>query len=526
MHQYWEHSIAQVTGSCLRVVTSAYRPLGGLYYFVLYRVFGFNPLPFRAVALALMLANVYLALVLLRRLSGSLLAALVGAVLMVNHPITLELLYSSGTIYDILCFLFYLLAVLCYFSWRDAAQRAGSATLSWPRIAAIVALTGAALDAKETAMMLPAVLWLIEVVYFPPPKWTGRECLRFLWRQGRGAAIAAALVVPTIAIKVLTPNPLSNDPRYAAHTFLGTLKAYRGYQNFLLYGNLGQGELTFLRVLALWIAMYLAAVLLRSRAMQFGLGFLLVSMLPVCLIQPRNGYMIYIPLFGWALYCGAFFERSCDWLARRTRLRPRAQAVATLTAAVLLLAPLIKLHAETVWRRAAWIRIEHRDMDRFVALLRTQHPQLPPGSSLLLIDDPLPASYYLLFMAQLSYADPTLQLDRIKMMTNSPAGDELTGYDYLLAGRWQLHDVRGIRDPRPPVEVRLDGSAVVIPEFAGQTVDLVIRITAPPHRVVVRGVRLDSSGCAQLAEPVPPDSPARIAWVRPAGGDWMSAQPQ
>ena len=74
MHKYWERSLLDVLGSAVCVVTRAYRPLGGVYYFTLYKLAGFNPLPFRAVCLVLMLANVLLAFALMRRLSGSLLA--------------------------------------------------------------------------------------------------------------------------------------------------------------------------------------------------------------------------------------------------------------------------------------------------------------------------------------------------------------------------------------------------------------------------------------------------------------------
>ena len=36
--------------------------------------------------------------------------------------------------------------------------------------------------------------------------------------------------------------------------------------------------------------------------MKFGLGFFVLSLLPVCLIGRLAGYMLYIPLLGWALY--------------------------------------------------------------------------------------------------------------------------------------------------------------------------------------------------------------------------------
>ena len=321
MHKYWERSLLDVLGSAVCVVTGAYRPLGGVYYFVLYKLAGFNPLPFRAVCLALMLANVLLAFALMRRLSGSLTAGLFGAVVIANHPADLELLFSSGMIYDILCFLFYFLAVRCSFVWRQEGQMAGVTALSWRQLAAILILTGCALDSKEMAMTLPAALLLLELMYFPPNSWSWRESARFAIQQGRGVLATTALVVPTIAVKVLTRNPLSDDPDYAAHSVRAMVEGMRAYQHFLLYGLLSPDGLSTPGLVAIWAAMGVAAFALHSRAMKFGLGFLMVSLVPICLISRRGGYMLYIPLMGWALYAGTLLQLLCGGLVRGLPLR-------------------------------------------------------------------------------------------------------------------------------------------------------------------------------------------------------------
>ena len=58
-----------------------------------------------------------------------------------------------------------------------------------------------------------------------------------------------------------------------------------------------------------------------------------------------------------------------------------------------------------------------------------------------MVDDPLPAGFELLFLARLAYADPALEVDRIKMLRAPPSGEQMTRYDYVLAGSWDLHDV-------------------------------------------------------------------------------------
>jgi hypothetical protein len=172
-------------------------------------------------------------------------------------------------------------------------------------------------------------------------------------------------------------------------------------------------------------------------------------------------------------------------------------------------------------------------MRRVIDRLRKVHPQLARGSSLLLVDDPLPTGFALVFTARLAYGDPALEVDRIKMLRETPAGDELTRYDHVLAGGWDLDDVRGISDARPPVKICVHPNqpgtgnryTVEIPEFAGETVDLALRMTENrSFRVIVWKCALDSSGRAALAAPTG-FSPAAILvqWVRLQGGNWMSA---
>jgi hypothetical protein len=267
MHEYWEHSLGDMARSALRVVTGAYRPLGGVYYLALYRLAGFHPLAFRAVALSLMLANLLLAFVLLRRLSGSIEAALLGALLLAHHPGLVWLFYSSGMIYEILCFLFYYLALLFYWKWRQE----DTVNLNWRRMTLLLALTACALDSKEMAMTLPAALLLFELIYFPPQWRSWRDVARFAVGPGRGALATALLTVPVIAAKLLTSNFLTNDPRYPVHSFRNVIDAARGYQSTLLYLDFNRGDVSTAELLLLWAVMAALALAFRSRPMKFGL---------------------------------------------------------------------------------------------------------------------------------------------------------------------------------------------------------------------------------------------------------------
>jgi hypothetical protein len=371
----------------------------------------------------------------------------------------------------------------------------------------------------------------VELVYFPPSSWSGAV------RQGRAALVCGALVVPTIAVKVLTRNPLSDDPRYADHSWRGLVQGMRDYHSFLLYGNLFGGGLPIGKLLALWAAIAAAAMLLRSRAMTFGLCFLIVSLVPVCLISPRAGYMCYIPLMGAALYIGALFERLRDLLFAWASLRPRPAAAAKWTALAAVAAVIIHAHAARLGPVSIRVRQEHDDLRRIIEQLQRAHPRLPRGASLLLVDDPLPDGFAVLFLARLAYGDPTLEVDRIKMLGVPPAGDEIIRYDYVLAGGWELRDMRGIGDARAPVDVgfrprRVRPGApftIEIPDYAGQTVDLATSTIGAglPQRAVVRNCcRLDRCGRATLV--APPDlhpGTVQIRWIRAQGGrEWQAAE--
>jgi len=173
-------------------------------------------------------------------------------------------------------------------------------------------------------------------------------------------------------------------------------------------------------------------------------------------------------------------------------------------------------------------------LSRAVRVWNAAHPRLPRGTSLLVTDDPLPSGYAVLFVARLAYRDPTLQVDRIKMLRETPAGDQLLRYDYVLSARRGLQDVRGVSDGRRPVEVRFrhapagqqDSYAAEIPEYAGQTIELATRTISAnrPDQRVVANCTVDASGRTALA--VHPESlPTTIQaeWVRPRGGNWMAA---
>jgi hypothetical protein len=530
LHEAWEHSLGDTTGAALRVVTGAYRPLGGIYYLALYRLVGFHPLPFRAVCLSLMLVNLFLAFSVLRRLSGSIEAAVLGSLLMAHHPALLSLFYSSGMIYEILCFFFYFLALLCYLKWREE----GIVILGWKQVTLLLALTACALDSKEMAMTLPATLLLLELTYFPQKWRSWRDIPGFVMHQSRGVLAAALLTASVIGAKLLTVNPLGKDPRYHVHSFGSVIDAMRGYQSALVYLDLYRGGLSTVGLLLLWTGLATLAVAFRSRAMKFGLCLIITTSAPILVIEPRGGYMLYLPLMGWALFFGSCFAEVGDCLIVPTA--PEGLRIVRLACVILAGTAIVYGHAALLAPLIPQIHREHEGARRIVAQLRELHPRLDSDSFLLLKNDPLPPGWGLAFFTQLAYANPDILLERTSMMDRPPTPTEITLYDHIFVDDGiRLREVPATAGSgaSQPLEVRFlptrvrpgDTFGVSIPDLAGQTIDVAIRsMRKASYLIVVRKwCTLDASGSATLRMPELPQQSISVLRVRSQESRWMPA---
>jgi hypothetical protein len=165
------------------------------------------------------------------------------------------------------------------------------------------------------------------------------------------------------------------------------------YQGHLLYRDLTRGGLSLSVLLVLWTAMGLAAFALRSRAMKFGLGFLVVSLVPVCLIHPRGGYMLYLPMVGWALYITSLFGRLTRSLVRLREFQASTSAAIRYLAFGAAIVLTVWLHATAAAPAAAAVREEQTMIRRMIRQLKENQPQLERASFLLFVNDPLPQGF-------------------------------------------------------------------------------------------------------------------------------------
>ncbi len=389
MHGYFTTSPARVALEVFNPLSSSYRPMGGLVYRALYAAAGFRPLPFRCACFALLLANLWIAYRLLRLLSGSSEAALLGTLVLSYHAEMYGIYFNTGTVYDILCFSFLTLAMTVYVRCR---RKFGG--LSWQGWASLVVLDLLALQSKEMAWTLPAILLLYEVLYF----WVDRQ---FRLPDSLAPVLATGLLtLAPLFSRILGRTGLTSSPLYHPSLSPGYfLKNCAHYWSLIFYAP---DRIGVTLMLAMWIAMALAAALFRSRAMWFGLLFWIVSLAPVAVIQPRGGYVLYLPMLGLALYAGTLTSRLRELLT--------TGRVSQVCLFVLLAAGLAMAHARHRAEYAETVRVQSETRE-LVVQLRHMHPTLARNAHVLFVADPFGDEWFLGFLFRLLYDDPSLWVD-------------------------------------------------------------------------------------------------------------------
>jgi len=412
IYSAWRESWRSHLESNLLFFAGHHRPLGSLLYRALFEIAGLRPLPFRLVCFGLLMANLWVTYRTIRALSGSGPAAFLGALLAAYHAYLSDLYYSSATIYDLLCYLFFY-AALAYYVVGRKRGRPGIRQL-----AAVGSLCVLALNSKEMAASLWVLLAGYEVVF------VGRQ-----ERDFRAAGLCGGLAVCSLLPKLAGEGPLSGNAAYepSAGWALANLGHYLGmlFYRHRAFSGLGAGL-----VLA---GTWLAACLLRRRpAVAFAALIVTVTPLPVLVIAPRSLYVFYVPMLGWWLLGAVLLWEAFGVGGVRASARP-------FVAAAVCAGVLLPLH----WYRRpfgdAWVEGEGRKVREVLAELDRRLPDLPAGSRVLFVDDPFAEDDFILtFLLRLRYADPTIRVDRAKQGVGTDRA-AWADYDYVAAIRdWRL----------------------------------------------------------------------------------------
>lgn len=310
LHFYLSHPREAVLAN-LTVITSFRRPLGALLYLPLYDLFGMDPFPYYLTLLLLYCLNIALAWSLAARVTGSRWAGAIAAAIAAYHPVVHNVVFNFGAIYELLSFTFIASAIHAYMNCiRSAPHRR-----IWYWLT--IALFALGLDAKETVVVLPAVLLLHEL---------GTALAGGVIRGGlRGLALRlgplfAIAVAYTLAKTMGEGAMWRTSPAYQYRLDFGFYSNLAYYLSSLTTGMLPASQGVLSAVLALGAGL---AIVLRSYPMLFGGGFALLTLLPILPMPRVWDLYLYLPLFGVGVYLAALASALREIAGRHLRiLRP------------------------------------------------------------------------------------------------------------------------------------------------------------------------------------------------------------
>jgi hypothetical protein len=404
--------------------TPGYRPMGALVYRLLFDLAGAHAFPFRILCFALILGNLYL----LYRTAAAISTKETGllAALFVSYNAGfIDLYYNSGTIYDLLCFTFYFLALGLYMHVRKAGQYLKPRTLISFSILYVCAL-----NSKEMAATLPAIVFGYELV-FGRARCAVESPEHRVSRWGP-ALLTAALTVPYVFGKLSSPSPLMGNDAYRLH--LGLRTYFRALGHYLAIFGLPPDSLNLSSSVLILLLLGTIAILGRRRSLVFAWLFILITPLPVAFIGLRGGYAFYVSTFGIALFLAVSIIESRKALARFVTGSDGPLAVETrrlLQFDTFVSCLLILL----VFHNSRPLGEEYRE-DKQIRSLAMQigalQPRIDSTWRILFLDDPFSTeSWAPLFLLRLYYRAPDLVVDRIKRMPKKPDRNEIDSYDCI-----------------------------------------------------------------------------------------------
>jgi len=290
MSKYWRLGPGTLVLDCLLPWRGGYRPMAGLYYLPLLGVFGLNPVPFHAVQLVLLAGNLYLVYRFARRLVTTELQAGLAALIVAYHSGLSNLYYDTAFIYDVLCFTFYMGAFLCYARIRAQGRLAGAA-----ETALVLGLYLCALNSKEMALTMPIVLLAYEMICHAPPVWS----VRWLTGPGRVAVFCAVFNLVYLYGKAFGRDAMIASASYRPELSLHRIFAFeKASMDSLL---LAWQTFNWRGVVFAWLLLAYVAWRRPRPVLRFCWIFLMVTPLPLALLEGRGAACLYIPFAGWAV---------------------------------------------------------------------------------------------------------------------------------------------------------------------------------------------------------------------------------
>jgi hypothetical protein len=541
MHHQWEVSLWRNVVDCLKVFTTANRPLGALFYRPMYSAFGFDAFPYRVVVYIILLLNIVLAYRFARMVGATREGAALATLLFSYNASLADLYYSTGTIYDVLCFPLFLSAFLVYVRGRSKGQLRGKT------MAIVMVLFLAALDAKEMAVMLPADLLFYELLFRRQDLKSRTSLIRV------GGFMAVVVVVAAIFLKVKVSDMGTNDLYHPNASVAFFLKGMGHY--FEQYFYLKPNTCGVMQSAAIIAVLLGAGAALRNRTAIFGMLFYIAGAVPVALIVPRGGYAAYVAFPGLTLAIGAILNSIRVLLLRISKQEKFGRASAVL---LFLLVAFVSIKTFARYRKEGVANLlwSQQQVNGLLDAFKRQVPDLPPNARILITQDPWGPDWGPMFLIRLQYHDPNVWVDRTP---NPEKTGDRDSYDILVKYKepylemvpdtifgykmkWEVHakartpgelEITAPTESRAPRNIDFSPAAtrtgrpvtVTIPGVANVKVDAVYRILAggkSTMRVAEGWCTVDAKGqCTVNAPPAGQVGVMVVDWIRRTNERWI-----
>jgi hypothetical protein len=426
IYGYWRRGPGELVRNLFLFFTTYTRPMGGVYYSLLYHFFGLNPFPYHVVTTCLLLLNTYLAYRFAVLLTDSRLTGGLCALLVAYHAGLAWLVYLPSYIYDVLCFTFYFLAFNLYLAVRRRGDRmSGGAT------AVFLLLYIGALESKEMAVTLPVMVLLYEALYHGPGRWSWRTAARWARTEALPGVLAGVVTLVFLAGKTLGPDSLTNLEAYRpVFTLERYLESTTAFLNTLFYQPTEGGFFGPWQVL-------LAAVLLLAIAWKAGQKhlllmwfFIFITPLPITFLPGRGGGCLYIPLVGWAIFLGSLLVSLAGMLAKAPLLRALPPAAAPVALALAFTAWQWSWSARQEAAVMSWMQDEGKRTAAVLQQIQEVQPAVRPGARIYVRNDVFPG-YDTKYLFELNYRDRSVEVWLEQQAKFAPA--DLDKMDYIFA---------------------------------------------------------------------------------------------
>src|SRR4051794_39682058 len=193
----WRESFTDIIKANLFFRTGVIRPFGALFYAGFFQMFGFDGLPFRIFCYAVLWMNVGLTYLFVSRALKSREIAVLSVLLHCYHSNYFPMYYGSGSCYDVFAFFFYYAAFTLVIAAKQTKR-----DLNIFECVAVAILFACAVNSKESAASLPAMLLIYKLLYNPPRSWS------WIWHDARAVVITGCVGLLFLWSRFTGPNTL------------------------------------------------------------------------------------------------------------------------------------------------------------------------------------------------------------------------------------------------------------------------------------------------------------------------------